>query len=35
MEVTLTQAAHLGFSEGRGTSFRKGVNQYITKKKRV
>ena len=27
--------AHLGFSEGRGPNFRKGANQYKTKKKRI
>ena len=27
--------AHLEFSEGRGPNFRKGANQYKTKKKRI
>ena len=27
--------AHLGFSEGRAPNFRKGGNQYKTKKKRI
>ena len=32
--VNVTRAgAHLGFSEGRGPNFRKGTNQYKTKKK--
>ena len=26
---------HVGFSEGRGPNFRKGANQYKTKKKRI
>ena len=26
---------HSGFSEGRGSHFRKGANQYKTKKKRI
>ena len=27
--------AHLRYSEGRGPNFRKGANQYKTKKKRI
>ena len=31
----LNAGAHLGFLEGRGLDFRKGVNQYKTKTKQL
>ena len=34
-QVSLVPGAHLGFPEGRGPNFRKGANQYKTKKKHI
>ena len=34
-ENASSSGAHLGISEGSGQNFRKGGNQYKTKKKRI
>ena len=35
MHERVKAGAHLGFSEGKGPNFRKGANQYKTKKKQI
>ena len=34
-QANKTASSHLEFSEGRGPNFRKGANQYKTKKERI